>query len=160
MQFYKGYFGMIPVSLFRPGDNWQAYLKEHLNAYSASQSVIASLLSNQKGNTRVLLIPGEGTGLAFYLRKEKIISVGDYFGPARFVDLRQEILNGNCLPYLTRFDISAVIFQPRRWPSFYDKFRAQLKSYGFKEYRHPDDNVAIFLRSDIHPSGQPMLLPQ
>ena len=159
MQFYKGYFGTI-ASLFRQRDNWQAYLREHLDGYSASQTVAASLLSNQKSNTKVLLFPGEGIGLAFYLRKEKIISVGDYFGPARFVDLHQGILNGNCLPYLTRFDISAVIFQPHRWPFFYDEFRAQLKTYGFKEYRHPEDNVVIFLRSDIHPSGQLILLPQ
>jgi hypothetical protein len=152
MQFYKGYFGTI-VSVFRRRDNWEAYLEEHLNGYSASQAVAASLLSKQKSNTKVLVFP-EMIGPAFYLRKAKIISVGDYFGPARYADLARDILSGNCLPYLARFDISAIILQPRWWWSFYDEFRPQLKGNGFREYRCPGDNVAIFLRNDINPSSQ------
>jgi hypothetical protein len=152
MQLYKDYYGTI-ASLFRPRDDLQAYLRQHLYGYSASQAVIATLLANQKSDTKVLLVY-DVLELAFYFRKAKIISVGDYFGPAGFADLRQEILHGNCLPYLTRFDISTVIFQPRQWPLFYDKFRAQLKNNGFREYRHPKDSVAIFLRSDINPSSQ------
>lgn len=158
MQFYKGYFGTI-VSLFRLRDNWQSYLRKHLNGYSASQAIAVSLLSSQRGNTKVLLLPDVGR-LIFYLREAKIITVGEYFGPARYPDLLRDLVNGNCLPYLARFDVSAVTFDPRRWSLFYDTFRAQLIANGFREYRHPEDNVAIFLRSDIHPSGRLILLAQ
>ena len=150
-RFYKGYFGTI-VWVFQRRDSWQAYLREHLSCYSASQTVAASLLSNQKSNTKVLLFPGV-IGPTFYLRNAKIISVGDYFGPARYVDLARDILNGNCFPYLTRFDISAIILQPSRWSSFCDQIRVQFKWNGFWKYRHPEDNVAIFLRSDISSSS-------
>jgi hypothetical protein len=94
--------------------------------------------------------------LAFYFRQAKIVSVGDYFGPARYQDLFRDVTQGNGLPYLTRLDISAVVIQERRseasWSPFYDRFRAQLKNNRFKEYRYLDENVAVFLRNDIKPS--------
>jgi hypothetical protein len=175
VQFYKGYYGMI-VSLFRSGYDLQAYLRQSLLGYSAGQAVIATLLSNQKSDTKVLLFPEVGK-LAFYFRKAKIISVGDYFGPARYGDLGgsigdyfglrgdffgisryvdpgRRIQAGDRLPYLTRFNISAIIIEPRRRSLFYDKFRAQLTGDGFNEYRCPEGDLAIFLRSDIHPDTQ------
>ena len=94
--------------------------------------------------------------LAFYFRQAKIVSVGDYFGPARYKDLLRDVKQGNGLSYLTRLDISVVVVQVRRseasWSPFYNRFRAQLKNNRFKEYRYLDENVAIFLRNDINPS--------
>jgi hypothetical protein len=143
--------------LFRPGDNLQKYLKEHLIGYLASQAVIEAFASNQKNDSRVLTLPPVEQ-LAFYFRKAKIISVGDYFGPARYADLYKESNRGKLSAYLTRLDISAVVVRPRIevlwWLLFYAKFQAQLKEYGFREYRCLEDNVAIFLRSDINPGRQ------
>jgi len=94
--------------------------------------------------------------LAFYFRQAKIVSVGDYFGPARYKDLLRDVKQGNGLSYLTRLDISVVVVQVRRseasWSPFYNRFRAQLKNNRFKEYRYLDENVAIFLRNDINPT--------
>ena len=136
------------------------YLKKDLSGYLASQAVIATLVSNQKTNTRVLLLPGV-EGLTFYFRRVNIISVGDYTGPAGYMELWTGVQQGNCLPYLTRLDVSVVIVQPYHkeawWPRFYDAFRSQLKEYGFREYGTAERNVAIFLRGDIHAS--PKLLP-
>ena len=91
----------------------------------------------------------------------KIISVGDYVGPARYKDLFKELEQGNCLPYLSRLDISAVIVTPQHdepwWSPLYDKFQSQLKEHGFKEYRTSERNVVVFLRDDIRPS--PKLSP-
>lgn len=155
MRFYRYYYTTI-ASLFHSSDNLQL-LEQSLSGYSASQAVIVTLLSNQKSNTKVFLDP-DFSGLSFYFRKAKIISVGDYFGPARYFDLYAEFERGNCLPYLTRLDISAVIVRPHKkvawWLNFYDKFRLQLKDYGFREYRTREDNVAIFLRSDIAPGPE------
>jgi hypothetical protein len=155
-QFYRDYYVTI-ASLFRPGDNLQKYLKENLIGYLASQAVIEAFASNQKNDSRVLTLPPVEQ-LAFYFRKAKIISVGDYFGPARYADLYKESNQGKLSAYLTRLDISAVVVRPRIevlwWLLFYPKFQAQLEEYGFREYRCLEDNVAIFLRSDINPGRQ------
>jgi len=159
MRFYRNYYGLT-CSLLRSDINLKDYLKKDLTGYLAGQAVIATLVSNQKTNTTVLLLPGV-VGLTFYLRKANIISVGDYTGPAGYMELWTSVEQGNCLSYLTRLDISAVIVQPHHeeawWPRFYDPFRSQLKEYGFREYHTEERNVAVFLRSDIHPSRK--LLP-
>jgi len=153
MPFYRDYYGLT-CSLLRFDIPLKDYLKKDLSGYSASQAVVATLVSNQKTNTRVLLLPGIA-GLTFYLRKANIISVGDYTGPAGYMELWTGVQEGNCLPYLTRLDISVVIVQPHHeeawWPRFYDPFRSQLKEYGFSEYRTGERNIAVFLRSDIRP---------
>jgi hypothetical protein len=131
-------------------------LEKKLTGYAASQAVIETLAFNQQKNTQVLALLAEP--LAFYFRKAKIISVGDYFGPARYSDLFKAVQRGSCLPYLNRLDISAVIVNPatseRWWPSLYEKFRAQLKDYHFVEYRCLEDQVPIFLRDDIKPTTE------
>jgi hypothetical protein len=78
--------------------------------YAARQAVIETLAFNQQRSTRVLALRTQP--LAFYVRKAKMISVGDYFGPARYDDLFKAVKGGNCLPYLNRLDISAVIANP------------------------------------------------
>ena len=154
MRFYRNYYGLTR-SLLRSDPNLKNYLEKHLNGYLASEAVTATLVSNQKRNTKVLLLPGV-VRLAFYLRKANIISVGDYVGPARYLELWKSVEEGNCLPYLIGLDISVVIVQPYLeeawWPRLYDSFRSQLKEYGFREYRTEERNVAVFLRADIYPS--------
>jgi hypothetical protein len=159
MRFYRNYYELTR-SLLRSDPNLKNYWAKHLNGYLASEAVIATLRSNQRRSIKVLLLPGV-IGLAFYLRKVKITSVGDYFGPARYSELLKRVEEGNCLPYLTGLDISVVIVQPYReeawWPRFYDSFRSQLNEYGFREYRTEERNVTVFLRADIPPD--PKLIP-
>jgi hypothetical protein len=109
-RFYRDYYALT-ASLLRSDTKPKAYLRKNLSGYLASQAVIATLVGNQKSNTKVLLFP-DLEGLNFYFRKIKIISVGDYFGPARWWLLYKEVEDGNCLPYLTQLDISAVIVRP------------------------------------------------
>jgi hypothetical protein len=158
-RFYSDYYG-ITRSLLGSDTNLKDYLKKDLSGYLASQAVIATLVSNRETNTKVLLLPGLAE-LTFYFRKANMITVGDYTGPAGYMELWTGVEQGNCLPYLTRLDISVVIVQPHHqeawWPRFYDPFRSQLKEYGFREYRTAERNVAIFLRGDIHASRK--LLP-
>lgn len=153
MRFYRNYFSET-YHLSRSSHQWRGYIERILPGYLASQAVIDTLVSNGKENSRVLALLVEY--LAFYFRQAQIVSVGDYFGPARYLDLFRDATQGNGLPYLTRLDISAVVVQARRserwWSPFYNRFRAQLKNNRFKEYRYLDENVAIFLRNDINPS--------
>jgi hypothetical protein len=159
VHFYRNYYALT-ASLLRSHTTLKAYLKKHLSGYLAGQAVIATLVSNQKSNTKVFLSP-DVLGLIFYFRKAKIIAVGDYFGPARYKELWEEVEQGNCLPYLSRLDISAVIVTPHYeeswWSPLYDKFQSQLKQNGFSEYRTSEHNVVVFLRDDIRPS--PKLSP-
>jgi hypothetical protein len=155
MHFYHNYCALT-ASLVRSDTNLKAYLKKNLSGYLTSQAVIATLVSNQKSNTKVFLSPDLG-GLVFDFRKAKIISVGNFVGPARYGDLLKDIKQGNCLPYLTRLDISVLILGPHIGESqsvLYNKLRSQLKDHGFTEYRTSEDNIAIFLRSDIAPSRE------
>jgi len=156
LDFYRRYYSSIP-RLSAPRRALEVKLK-NWNGYEASQAVIATLALNQKTSSRVLtLMTGE---LAFYFRKSKITSVGDYFGPARYLDLMHAVEQGDCRPYLDRLDISAVIARPTTskesawWPSFYEKFRSQLKMNHFKEYRDGVNQVPIFLRSDLKPAAE------
>jgi hypothetical protein len=156
MNFYRYYYGLT-CSLLRPHTKLRDNLKKDLSGYVASQAVIATLVSNQKTNTKVLLLPGV-LELTFYFRKANIIALGDYTGPAGYMELWTGVEQGNCLRYLTRLDVSIVIIQPHHqeawWPRFYEPFRLQLKEYGFREYRTEEHNVAIFLRSDIAPGHE------
>jgi hypothetical protein len=108
LRFYRNYFTET-LNLPRSRHQWQGYPEEILPGYLASQAVIATLVSNRKENSRVLALLVEY--LAFYFRQAKIVSVGDYFGPARYKDLLRDVKQGNGLSYLTRLDISAVVVQ-------------------------------------------------
>jgi hypothetical protein len=156
LDFYRDYYSSIPP-LSAPRHALELKLK-NWNGYEASQAVIATLALNQKTSSRVLTL--ETGELAFYFRKSRITSVGDEFGPARYLDLYHAVEQGDCRPYLDRLDISAVIAQPTTsvpktpsdwWPLFYEKFRSQLKMNHFKEYSDGMDQVPIFLRSDLKP---------
>ena len=144
--------------------NRERYLEKNLAGYVASEAVIETLASDQKEKTHVLAFGTEG--LHFYFRKNaNIISVGDYFGPARYADIFNELkYSKNCLPYLTRLDISAVIIPQLRneywWSIFYPRFQAQLIRCGYRLYRCSEDNIAIFLRSDLKPSSRLHLLSE
>lgn len=152
--FYRDYYATT-FDLFRLGGEPERYLEKNLSGYPASEAVIETLASEHKKQTHVLVLRAEW--LHFYFRKRaNIVTVGDYFGPARYQDLFHE-LNGsdNCPPYLTRLDISAVIIPPfqeqNRWEWFYQKFGTRLRQCGYKEYRCGEKNSVIFLRSDIKP---------
>jgi hypothetical protein len=155
VEFYRQYY--VATSDFASlGGDRKRYLKKNVLGYRAVEAVIKTLKAEHKQQTHVLALMID---LHFYFRKNaNIISVGDYFGPARYGDLFNEVSKGEgCLSYLTRLDIAAVITQPSGrgggiwWPRFYAKFRECLRGSGYIEYRCGAKNVAIFLKSDIKP---------
>lgn len=136
------------------GASRDRYLAGHLQGYRAVKAVTKTLKSEHKQQTHVLALMVNPN---FYFRKNgNIISVGDYFGPARYRDLFKESLEGEgCLPFLIRLNISAVITQPPHrgtwWPKYYPTLRARLKDCDYIEYSCGEKNVAVFLKSDIKP---------
>ena len=147
------------------GGDRKRYLEKNVRGYQAVEAVIKTLVSEHKQQTHVLVTEGI-TPPHFYFRKNaNIISVGDWFGPARYWDLYAEVTEGEgCLSYLTRLDISAVISQtpPGRrpwWDRFYAKFRKRLRDCNYIEYRCGEQNIAIFLKSDIKPDASLQPVP-
>lgn len=152
LHFYRSYYdGTLPLSA--PRTQLKAQLKNRALAYREGQAVIESLSPHHR-NERVLSF-GRGTQ-AFFFRKAKIVSVGDYFGPARFGDLTTQIMRGDCRPYLERFRISAVMVGSKiasDSPAMYRDFRTQLEQNGFIEYRcRKGGSIPVFLKNDISPS--------
>jgi hypothetical protein len=153
MDFYRHYWARI-LSLVRSDQNPEVYLQENLPGYLASQAVVETLIADGKQHMRVLTLPP--VDVPFYYRKANIMSVGDFFGPASYLELYDEIERGDCLPYLTRLRIGAVVVeQPEtytgNWRASYVEFITQLKRYDFREHRVSGSNLAIFLRSDVKP---------
>ncbi len=163
LRFYQNYYAQV-IHLLRLGGSRERYLQANLHGYLASKDVIEALAAAQKKQTHVLVLGTEK--LHFYFRKNaNIISVGDYFGPARYRSLLNELqYSDDCPDYLTRLDISAVIIPPIRaaawWPRFYSEFQARLTRCGYKRYQSEENNIAIFLRRDIKPSGRLEAMPE
>jgi len=151
--FYRQYYAATSEFAALGGDR-QLYLEKNVPGYRAVRAVIKTLKSGHKQQTHVLALMID---LQFYFRKNgNIISVGDYFGPARYGDLFKEVSQDDgCLSYLNRLNVSAVITQSslgdKWWPIFYARFRTRLKDCGYIEYRCGKKNVAVFLKSDIKP---------
>jgi hypothetical protein len=151
LHFYRAYYaGTLPLS--SPRRQLKAYLKSHVRHYRESRAVIEAL-SPRHRNDRVLLF-GRATP-HFFFRQAKIVSVGDYFGPARYGDLTTQVTQGDCRPYLNQLGISAIVVDPQiaaEQPTMYQKFQSQLNQNGFLEYRCRKGSVPVFLKSDIPPS--------
>ena len=69
MRFYHDYYALT-ASLLRSDTKPKAYARKNLSGYLAGQAVIATLVGNQKSNTKVLLCP-DLDGLNFYFRRAK-----------------------------------------------------------------------------------------
>ena len=163
VRFYRNYYRETSRFADMGGDR-ERYLEKNVRGYRSVEGVIKTLLSEHKQQTHVLVMEGIPRPHFQFRKNANIISVGDWFGPARYWDLYSEVIDsGDCLSYLTRLDISAVISKtpPGRypwWDRFYEKFRTCLRDCNYVEYRCGEQNVAIFLKSDIkpHASLQPV----
>jgi hypothetical protein len=161
---YRNYYRETSEFADLGGDR-KRYLAKNVRGYQAGEAVIRTLLAEHKQQTHVLVMEGI-TPSQFQFRKDaNIQSVGDWFGPARYWDLYSEVNEGDgCLSYLNRLNISAVISrtppgQRPWWNRFYAKFRARLRDCNYIEYRGAEQNVAIFLKSDIKPDASLQQIP-
>lgn len=164
LEFYRNYYRATSEFADLGGDR-KRYLEKNVRGYQAGEAVINTLLSEHKQQTHVLVMEGI-TPPHFQFRKNaNIKSLGDWFGPARYWDLYNEVNEGEgCLSLLTRLNISAVISKtpPGRtpwWDRFYAQFRRRLRDCNYVEYRCGEQNVSIFLKSDIKPDASLQQVP-
>jgi hypothetical protein len=164
VEFYRNYYRETSEFADLGGDR-RRYLEKNVRGYRAGEAVIRTLVSEHKQQTHVLAMQGIPPPHFQFRKSANIKSVGDWFGPARYWDLYGKVTGGgDCLSYLTRLDISAVISNtpPGRtpwWNRFYEQFRKCLRDHNYVEYRCGDENVAIFLKSDIKPDASLQPVP-
>jgi hypothetical protein len=158
IEFYRNYYEET-CEFAKMGGDRNRYLEQNVRGYQAAEAVLKTLVSQNKQHTHVLTMERITSPNFQFRQNANIINVGDWFGPARYWDLYTEVTQGvGCLAYLTRLDISAVISQtpPGQrpwWDRFYAEFRKRLRDCNYTEYRGSEQNVAIFLKSDIKPDA-------
>ena len=164
VEFYRNYY--LETSEFADmGGDRNRYLEKNVRGYQAVEAVIKTLVTEHKQQTHVLMMEGMASHNFQFRKNANIRSVGDWFGPARYWDIYNEVNEGEgCLPYLTRLDISAVISKTPPggrpwWDRFYARFRTRLRDCNYIEYRAGEPNIAIFLKSDIKPDASLQPVP-
>jgi hypothetical protein len=164
VEFYRNYFRETSEFADLGGDR-KRYLEKKVRGYQAGEAVIKTLVCEHKQQTHVLAMQGIPPPHFQFRQIANIKSVGDWFGPARYWDLYSQVSGGEgCLSYLTRLDISAVITKTPPgpypwWDRFYAQFRSCLRDHNYMEYRSGDQDVAIFLKSDIKPNASLQPVP-
>ena len=164
VEFYRNYYR--ETSEFADlGADRRRYLEKNVRGYQAGEAVINTLLSEHKQQTHVLAMQGIPPPHFQFRQNANIKSVGDWFGPARYWDLYGKVTEGeDCLSFLTRLNISAVLSKTPPgpypwWNRFYEQFRGCLRDHNYIEYRCGEQNVAIFLKSDIKPDASLQPVP-
>jgi hypothetical protein len=164
VEFYRTYYRETSEFVDLGGDR-RRYLEKNVRGYQAAEAVINTLLSEHKQQTHVLVLAVNPSPHFQFRKNANIKSVGDWFGPARYWDLYGQVKDGEgCLSLLTRLNISAVISKTPPggtpwWDRFYAQFRKRLTDCNYIEYRCGEQNVAIFLKSDIKPDASLQPVP-
>jgi hypothetical protein len=133
-----------------------AYLSVAKPGYVEVADVI-EILRSGKSDGRVLALGHEST--AFYFRRSGIVSVGDWFGPGRYADLRAAVDSNSLDRYLARLHIAAVVERDTsRHPGRKQilnateqrSFESQLNSARFVDRSRPvPDGTKEFIRRDV-----------
>jgi hypothetical protein len=133
-----------------------AYLSVAKPGYVEVADVI-EILRSGKSDGRVLALGHEST--AFYFRRSGIVSVGDWFGPGRYADLRAAVDSNSLDRYLARLHIAAVVERDTsRHPGRKQilnateqrSFESQLNSALFVDRSRPvPDGTKEFVRRDV-----------
>ena len=73
------------------GGDRNRYLEKNVRGYQAVEAVIKTLVTEHKQQTHVLMMEGMAPHNFQFRKNANIISVGDWFGPARYWDLYNEV---------------------------------------------------------------------
>jgi hypothetical protein len=89
--------------------SYSGFLRQNLAGYASMQYVIVN--QPDHNNKRVMVVGFEN--LAYYFRRNRVTSFGDWFGIGRHSDLIHSVNTGNLSSYLARFDVGAVMVNRR-----------------------------------------------
>jgi hypothetical protein len=128
--------------------NRKQFLRENLPGYASTQLIVTTLKAEHREDMRVLTLGFEN--LAFYFRRNKLVSMGDWIGPGRYRDLIDSMENGDLGSYLDRFRVGAVLvnLSDMRIPQEkYGILRRRLQENGFVLMESPEGYTDIYLRA-------------
>ncbi|MDJ0578114.1 MAG: hypothetical protein QNJ65_23515 [Xenococcaceae cyanobacterium MO_234.B1] len=132
--------------------NYDYFLSQNLIGYSSAKTIINLMKANETENYRVLTIRFEN--LAYYFRKEDVISIGDWFGPARYKDIIDRVNKSDFDLYITDFNIGSILINKQEalnvfGQDSYDSFVEQIEHAGFIEINSPEKQTSIYLKAPI-----------
>jgi len=140
-----GRFQNIGTNVTRPARYFALEIPAYPDSVDLSDMIIAS------GKQGTVLAPAL-ENLAYTFRDHGIVSIGDWFGPARYRDLQKDIDASAVSNYLRRFDVLAVMLGPRSI-GFTDaqtlSFLRQVGAAGYTELSGRDRDLRIFVRADV-----------
>jgi hypothetical protein len=88
--------------------SYSGFLRQNLPGYASTQYIIA----NQPDRDKKVMVVGF-ENLAYYFRRNRLTSFGDWFGIGRHSDLVDSVNTGNLSSYLAKFDVGAVMVNRR-----------------------------------------------
>jgi len=125
--------------------SYRGFLRQNLAGYASTQYIIAHQSDH---NERVMLVGFEN--LAYYFRKNRIVSFGDWFGIGRHSDLIDSINRGNLSSYLAKFNVGSVLVNRsarRMDDATYLRFTKQLQENHFDLQPNQEDGADIFIKA-------------
>ncbi len=130
-------------------NNPDEYLAENIPGYIDANRLSDALIASGT-HAKVLTLNYEY--LQYYFRSRGVTQVGDWFGPGRVHDFIGALNSGRFEPYLTSFDIGAVMV-PRKCSTLavgqQQTLVIELRAAGFKDITTSGSPFLVFLRSDI-----------
>lgn len=124
--------------------NYSGFLRQNLEGYASMQYIIANQSDH---NEKVLLIGFEN--LAYYFRRNGVVSFGDWFGIGRHSDLIAAVNTGDLSSYLAKFDVGAVLVNrkaKRIDDETYQRFVKQLGANHFVLQPAQENETDIYMK--------------
>jgi hypothetical protein len=128
-----------------------AYLDANEDGYPEEQFV-ASLVHRRGGTGRVYVIQANGGGaLNYYFRRQGIMSIGDWDGPAGYFRLLQAVDRGESAEFLEGLDVDAILFTPHPLldAGVDHLLETQLEAAGYRRVPVGSQTYTLFARGDI-----------
>jgi hypothetical protein len=128
--------------------SYSGFLRQNLVGYASTQYIVSNLYANHNQDHKVILVGFEN--LAYYFRKNRIVSVGDWFGTGRLADLRDSINRGDLSSYLAKFNVGAVLIDrtsKRMDEATYQRFAKQLEENHFVLQPTQENGAIIYIKA-------------
>lgn len=128
--------------------NRKDYLRQNFPGYASTQLIVSTLKGQRMEDRRVLALGFES--LAFYFRRNQIVSLGDWFGPGRYADLIAKTDKGELASYLNDFKIGAVrinLHEKRLPDATYELLKKQLRENNFVRTPPAEGSTEIYIKA-------------
>lgn len=145
--YYDDLFRSNYYELANRYSSYSGFLRQNLPGYASTQYIIANQTDHDK---KVMVLGFEN--LAYYFRRNRLISFGDWFGIGRHSDLMDSVNKGDLSSYLDRFNVGAVLVnrrEKRMDDETYLRFTKQLEENHFALQPAQENGTDIYIRAKL-----------